>query len=85
MRVDRIAGSKKSPPSDNKTAVLILHGMLDASPTWVVAGPKKALGIQIRYQIDHSLFSFTSFFLNCKYVLDKGKFKIGICVDEITY
>ena len=42
--MDRIAGSNKSPPSDNKTAVLLLHGILDASPTWLVAGSEKALG-----------------------------------------
>ncbi|KOX72951.1 Lipase 3 [Melipona quadrifasciata] len=26
------------------TAVLLLHGILDASPTWLVAGPERALG-----------------------------------------
>ncbi|KAK1117491.1 hypothetical protein K0M31_016524 [Melipona bicolor] len=44
LQLDRITGSKKSPSSDNKTAVLLLHGLLDASPTWLVAGPEKALG-----------------------------------------
>ena len=44
LQMDRIAGSNKSPPSDNKTAVLLLHGILDASPTWLVAGSEKALG-----------------------------------------
>ncbi|KOX72949.1 Lipase 3 [Melipona quadrifasciata] len=44
LRLDRITGSKKCPPSENKTAVLLLHGILDASPTWLVAGPEKALG-----------------------------------------
>ena len=53
MQVDRIVGSKKSPPSDNKTAVLLLHGMLDASPTWVVAGPERALGTY--YETNHLL------------------------------
>ena len=45
LRLDRIAGSKKSPPSDNKTAVLLLHRILDASPTWLAAGPEVGLGI----------------------------------------
>ena len=49
-------GSKKSPPSDNKTAVLLLHGMLDASPTWVVAGPERALGTY--YETNHFLHFF---------------------------
>ena len=49
--MDRITGSKKRPPSDDKTAVLLLHGILDASPTWLVAGPEKALGTC--YQINH--------------------------------
>ncbi|KOX71607.1 Lipase 3 [Melipona quadrifasciata] len=43
LRMDRITGSKKSPPSDDKTAVLLVHGLFDASPTWLVAGPEKAL------------------------------------------
>ena len=54
LRVDRITGSKKSSPTDNKTAVLLLHGILDASPTWLVEGPEKALGTY--HQINHSLF-----------------------------
>ena len=45
LLVDRIVGSKKSPPSDNKTAVLLLHGILDCSITWIVAGPEVGLGI----------------------------------------
>ena len=52
--MDRITGSEKSPPSDNKTAVLLIHGVLDASPTWLVAGPERALGTY--YQINHCLF-----------------------------
>ncbi|CAD1468834.1 unnamed protein product, partial [Heterotrigona itama] len=43
LQMDRVAGSKKSPPSDNKTAVLLLHGMLDCSITWLVAGPEVGL------------------------------------------
>ena len=35
--IDRVAGSKKSPLCD-KTAVLLLHGILDCLVTWVVAG-----------------------------------------------
>ncbi|KAK1116538.1 hypothetical protein K0M31_019000 [Melipona bicolor] len=47
LRMDRITGSKKSPPSDDKTAVLLVHGLLDASPTWLVAGPERALGFML--------------------------------------
>ncbi|KOX72864.1 Lipase 3 [Melipona quadrifasciata] len=47
LRMERITGSKKSPPSDDKTAVLLVHGLLDASPTWLVAGPEKALGFML--------------------------------------
>ncbi|KAK1138162.1 hypothetical protein K0M31_020463 [Melipona bicolor] len=47
LRMERITGSKKSPPSDNKTAVLLVHGLLDASPTWLVAGPERALGFML--------------------------------------
>ncbi|KOX78516.1 Lipase 3 [Melipona quadrifasciata] len=48
LRLERITGSKKCPPSENKTAVLLLHGILDASPTWLVAVPERALAM-----IDH--------------------------------
>ncbi|CAD1473969.1 unnamed protein product, partial [Heterotrigona itama] len=40
LQLDRVAGSKKSLPSDNKTAVLLLHGILDCSVTWLVSGPE---------------------------------------------
>ena len=52
--MDKITESKKSLLSDNKTAVLLIHGILDASPTWLVAGPEKALGTY--YQTNQSLF-----------------------------
>lgn len=45
LRMDRITGSKKSPPSDNKTAVLLIHGIVDCSVTWFMAGPEIGLGI----------------------------------------
>ncbi|KAF3419799.1 hypothetical protein E2986_14130 [Frieseomelitta varia] len=44
LRMDRVPGSRKSPPNDNKTAVLLVHGLLDASPTWLVEGAEKSLG-----------------------------------------
>ncbi|KAF3426647.1 hypothetical protein E2986_10920 [Frieseomelitta varia] len=43
LQLDRITGSKKSPPSNNKPAVLLLHGVLDCSATWLLGGPKKGL------------------------------------------
>ncbi|KOX67654.1 Lipase 3 [Melipona quadrifasciata] len=53
LRMNRIAGSKKSPPSANKTSVLLLHGLPDASPTWVAAGPENAL-TDAGYDVDNS-------------------------------
>ncbi|KAF3419812.1 hypothetical protein E2986_13308, partial [Frieseomelitta varia] len=44
LQLDRIAGSVKSPPSGNKPAVLLLHGLLDCSSTWLLPGPEKSLG-----------------------------------------
>ncbi|KAK1123312.1 hypothetical protein K0M31_008931 [Melipona bicolor] len=43
LQLDRITGSKKSPPSNNKPAVLLLHGVLDCSATWLLDA-KKGLG-----------------------------------------
>ncbi|CAD1469445.1 unnamed protein product, partial [Heterotrigona itama] len=43
LQLDRIAGSKKSPPSNNKTAVLLVHGVLDCSATWLLGGSEKGL------------------------------------------
>ena len=45
LRVDRIAGSKKDPPSNDNTAVLLIHGILDCSITWLVLEPEIGLGI----------------------------------------
>ena len=45
LQLDRIAGSKKNPPSNNKTAVLLLHGLLNCSITWLMLGPEVGLGI----------------------------------------
>ncbi|CAD1468415.1 unnamed protein product, partial [Heterotrigona itama] len=43
LQLDRIAGSKKSPPSNNKPAVLLVHGVLDCSATWLLGGSEKGL------------------------------------------
>ena len=45
LQLDRITGSKRSPPSNNKPAVLLLHGVLDCSATWLLGNPEKGLGI----------------------------------------
>lgn len=44
LGVHRIVGSKKSPKSNNKPAVLLVHGLLDCSATWVLGTPEKSLG-----------------------------------------
>ncbi|XP_043528456.1 lipase 3-like, partial [Frieseomelitta varia] len=73
LRMDRVPGSRKSPPNDNKTAVLLVHGLLDASPTWLVEGAEKSLGTY--YQINHFLSLFPLFEI-ILHMLDKRKFKI---------
>ncbi|XP_076683518.1 lipase 3-like isoform X1 [Andrena cerasifolii] len=44
LQMHRITGSKKSPKADNKPAVLLVHGLLDCSATWVLSSPEKGLG-----------------------------------------
>ncbi|OAD58579.1 Lipase 3 [Eufriesea mexicana] len=44
LQVHRIKGSGKSPPSKNKPVVLLFHGILDCSATWLLSGPEKGLG-----------------------------------------
>lgn len=38
LEVHRISNPGKQP-------VLLMHGMLDSSATWIMIGPKRALGI----------------------------------------
>ncbi|XP_043602568.1 lipase 3-like [Bombus pyrosoma] len=44
LQVDRIVGSEKIPPSDDKIAVLLLHGVFDCSASWLLPGSEKGLG-----------------------------------------
>ncbi|XP_076303832.1 lipase 3 [Lasioglossum baleicum] len=44
LQIHRIVGSKKSPKSNGKPAVLLIHGLLDCSATWVLGTPEKSLG-----------------------------------------
>ncbi|XP_033337986.2 lipase 3 [Megalopta genalis] len=44
LQMHRIIGSRKSPKANNKPAVLLVHGLLDCSATWVLGTPEKALG-----------------------------------------
>ncbi|XP_076632128.1 lipase 3 [Colletes latitarsis] len=44
LNMHRIEGSKKSPKSNNKPPVLLVHGLMDCSATWVIACPEKGLG-----------------------------------------
>ncbi|XP_076684092.1 lipase 3-like [Andrena cerasifolii] len=44
LQLFRITGSKKSPKAENKPAVLLLHGLLDCSASWLLATPEKSLG-----------------------------------------
>ena len=45
LQLDGIAGSKKRPQFMNKTPVLLLHGLLDCSVTWLVVDSEVGLGI----------------------------------------
>ncbi|XP_076756493.1 lipase 3 [Xylocopa sonorina] len=47
LQLHRIPGSKQNPPSDKKPAVLLLHGLLDCSATWVLTDPGKSLAFQL--------------------------------------
>ncbi|XP_050493053.1 lipase 3-like [Bombus huntii] len=44
LQLDRIVGSDKIPPSDDKIAVLFVHGVFDCSASWLLSGPEKSLG-----------------------------------------
>ncbi|XP_078042083.1 lipase 3 [Augochlora pura] len=44
LQMHRIVGSRKSPKANNKPAVLLIHGLLDCSATWVIGTPEKSLG-----------------------------------------
>ncbi|KOC67730.1 Lipase 3 [Habropoda laboriosa] len=43
LQVHRIAGSPKHPASKNKPVVLLQHGLLDCSASWIFTGPQKSL------------------------------------------
>ncbi|CAL7942702.1 unnamed protein product [Xylocopa violacea] len=47
LQLHRITGSKENPPSDKKPVVLLLHGLLDSSATWVLTDPGKSLAFQL--------------------------------------
>ncbi|XP_076237414.1 lipase 3 [Calliopsis andreniformis] len=44
LQLFRITGSKRSPPTKKKPVVLLLHGLMDCSATWVIGCPQKSLG-----------------------------------------
>ena len=49
LQLDRITASPNIFLSSNKTPVLLLHGILDCSVTWIAAGPGVGLGIEINH------------------------------------
>lgn len=44
LKVFRIPGSLKSPPSYGKPVVFVQHGLLCSSADWLVLGKEKAIG-----------------------------------------
>ena len=46
LTMHRIPYTKSSPQTDKRPAVYIQHGLTSSSADWLVAGPKKALGMQ---------------------------------------
>lgn len=44
LEMHRITGSPKSPPSKGKPPVLMMHGLIDSSATWVLMRPSYSLG-----------------------------------------
>ncbi|XP_076237415.1 lipase 3-like [Calliopsis andreniformis] len=44
LQLHRITGSRSSPKAKNKPAVLLLHGLLDCSASWVLGSPQRSLG-----------------------------------------
>ena len=45
LRMHRIPYGRNSRQSGRRSAVYIQHGLLSSSADWVIAGPKKSLGI----------------------------------------
>lgn len=43
LQLHRIAGGPNNPPKKGKKVMLMMHGMLDSSATWVLAGPQNAV------------------------------------------
>ena len=46
LTMHRIPFTKSSPQTDERPAVYIQHGLTSSSGDWLVAGPKKSLGMQ---------------------------------------
>ncbi|XP_031830114.1 lipase 3 [Nomia melanderi] len=44
LQMHRLVGSKRSPIASNKPPVLLVHGLMDCSATWVMGIPEKSLG-----------------------------------------
>lgn len=44
LQMHRITGGPKSPPQKGKTPVFLMHGLLDASSTWIIMRPNHGLG-----------------------------------------
>lgn len=47
LEMHRIIDGPVSPRRDGKPAVLVMHGLLDSSATWVLTGPQHGLGYKL--------------------------------------
>lgn len=45
LQMHRLVASKKSPRASNKPPILLVHGLMDCSATWVLGEPEKSLGM----------------------------------------
>lgn len=63
LELHRIIGSPKNLPRKGKQPVLLMHGLLDSSATWVMMGPQKGLGknsfvVLEKHYVEFTVISF---------------------------
>ena len=46
LEMHRIPYSPRSPAAPNRPVVLLLHGLMDSSYSWVALGPKISIGME---------------------------------------
>ncbi|KAG8040143.1 hypothetical protein G9C98_000713 [Cotesia typhae] len=47
LEMHRITGPNSNPNPENKTAILLMHGLLSSSVDWIISGPQKALAYML--------------------------------------